>query len=358
MSPAPHPPEPAAGAPPSRPLRTLLSVGATVAVVGLLVGMLDLSAVGTALGAARPLPLLLAVLLSVGGRFVLDALRWRWLLQRLGCDVPVSGAVLLQSVSMPLRLVTPAKAGLLLCALYLARHHGMPLARGVSSVLLEKLHNLAFYLGAVALLPLLGAATVGEATLALSPALALAGSAAVVAGLVAVGAGLRWLQQRGPPAVLRRGRGARLWAALGELLAVFSWLGPGAQLGFFGITTAILALEFVEFHLIFVALGLPLGVVGSGYVMSLVVLISALPLTIGGVGTREAAALVLLAPVAPVETVAAAMAVLYAVHWLLPSLLGSVALPLFFRRLGGWGAIRGAVAEARAALARSAETGG
>lgn len=318
-------------------LRSLVSAGLTVLVVGLLLAVLDLPMVGQALAGARWPPLLLAVVLSLVGRFVLDSLRWRWLLARLDCSISVPVAVRLQAVSMPLRLVTPAKTGLVLCALYLQRHHGMPLARGVSSVLLEKLHNLAFYLGAVALLPLLGAAAPKGMPLALAAGPALAGSVAVVVAVLAVGALVRRVADRPSPA---HPLVAKVVSVAAEVLAVFSWLGPRSQLVFFGVTAAILGLEFVEFHLLFTAFGLDLGVLGAGYLMSLVVLVSALPVTIGGVGTREAAALFLLGPVAPAETVAAAMAVLYLVHWLLPSALGAVALPGFFGQLGGLTAAR------------------
>ena len=332
----------------SRPrLRQGLALVLTVVVLGLLLTTLDLAAVGRTMGEADPTLLTAAVALSLGGRFVLDTARWRWLLARLDCPLAPGEALLLQSVSMPLRLVTPAKSGLLLCALYLEERRGMPLSRGLSSVFLEKLHNLAFYLGAIALLPLLGAASPAELPLALPRAWALLGTVAVVAGILATGALLRWSPPSGLPLLP-----PRLRALVRELGVAFSWLSPRQQLGFLAATTGILGLEFVEFQLVFAAVGLDLSLLGIGYVMALVVLVSALPLTIGGLGTREAAALVLLAPVAPPEQIAAVIALLYAEHWLLPSALGAAGLPTFLRRMGGWTTVRSALGRARARVAR------
>lgn len=313
----------------------MLTLLVTIAVLAVLLWQLDLDELRVALvGADRGL-VAAAAGASVFGCFVLESLRWRWLLQRLGCDLPVSEAVRLQAVSMPLRLATPAKSGLVLCALYLDRHHGLPLARGLSSVLLEKLHNLVFYLLLIVTLPLSHATGQALARLPFPRSWAVLGSAVVLAAVLALGVLARVLSE-GVALPLP----ARLRALLRDLFASLAWLSLAQQAWFLLITTGVMALTFFEFQLLFLSMGISLPLPVMAYAMTLIVLISNLPITLGGLGTREAAAVLLLAPLASQERVVAVMALLYVFHMLLPALIGVGWLPLFLRRMGGWSAVR------------------
>jgi len=301
----------------------LISAALTAAVLVGLASFVDLGEVAGRLSAADPAALGMALGLMLLSRFVIDTLRWRWVLAGLGCGLGAGEALLLQASSIPLRLVTPAKSGVIASALYLRRRHALPVTRALSSVFLEKAHNLMAYVGLVALLPLAGAVS-GDWALTVPTAWLVAGSAAVVLG-ASVGWALRSriLALLGPKA-----------AKLTQLVSAFWEIGPAQQAGLFGLTALGMGVEFVEFQLLFQCVGADIPLAALTYGLTVAILISNLPLTLGGVGTREAAALALFAPMADPEAVLAAMALLYAGHILLPALVGALTLPLFFSRLG------------------------
>jgi len=303
-------------------LRWLIAAALTAAVLLGLAAFVDLAEVTARLAEAEPVTLAVALGLMFASRFVVDAVRWRLALAGLGCRLGFAEALLLQASSIPLRLVTPAKSGVLVSAFYLQRRHELPVARALSSVLLEKCHNLVAYVGLVALLPLAGAVS-GDWALTVPTGWLVAGSAALIAG-----ASLGWaLRER---VLARLGPRAE---KLTQLVSAFWEIGPAGQLVLFALTALGMGLEFVEFHLLFQAVGVHLPLTALTYGLAVSILISNLPLTLGGVGTREAAALVLFAPLADAEGILAAMALLYAAHLLLPAALGALSLPLFFSRL-------------------------
>ncbi len=335
--PTPHPSPAPPPAPERRPARVrwLLSAALTAAVLAALAWGADLEASRDAVLGADRGRLLGALAVVVAVRFGGEPLRWRWALARLGCPLPLLEAVLLQGASMPLKYVTPAKAGVLVSVVYLQRRHGLDPGRGLSSVLIEKLHNLLFYLGLLVLLPLVGAAAALEWPLALGRGWVAAGAALALGAALAGWVALARLPWRGwlahhprAPEILRR-----LAGPIEQVLSAFVLLSPRQQLTFFAMTCAILGLEYVEFRLLFEAVGISVGLAPMMWGMTAAILFSNLPLTLGGVGTREAAVAVLFAPVASREALLAAMGLLFLWHFLLPALLGAPLLLPFFRRL-------------------------
>ncbi len=308
-------------------LKALILVASTAAVFVLLLWKADLGEVLRSFRGARWDLLAVATAVALLVRFVLVPDKWRRALAFMGCPVPLGEMVFLVSASLPLQLITPAKSGSLLATVYLSRRHGLPPARGVSSMLLMRALNLGVLTGIVfvvaALDQLLDAGSTGSsvtAHLALT-----AGSLLVVLALVwtARRPFLAWLDRRLP----------RLGALVADLLAAFGELSPRQLAWLFLYAAAALAVELAGSFCIFRALDVPVGLLDVYALTAAVIIASNLPLTIGGLGTREAATVLLFAPFASPEVLLAAGAAISAVGYILPAILGLAVVGPYLRRL-------------------------
>lgn len=221
---------------------------------------------------------------------------WRWvrLLREMGISLPLRTAVGLYIVGIFLGTTTPGQAGDLVKAWYL-RDRGEPLAPALLSVVLDRLFDLLV----MAALATLGIFALGQ----LLPSRELQ-----TALVVAMGLGLTAL------AVVLIGQGPRQWLLTGPIArlapqrlraALTSWseqlasltLRPRllAEVGLASLVSAFFT--FYRLWLLFDALYLnrvPLYVVVG--VSALIAVLQVLPISIAGVGVRDAALIAVLAP--------------------------------------------------------------
>ncbi len=283
--------------------------------VTLVLWRVDLSA---ALVSLRGLPawaLALAAVTALSEELLLGPLKWRRVARAVGCPLSLRETWLVRLGSQPLRVVLPLKSGELATALYLERRHGLPLARGVSTVLFEKAVNL----WALVLLLLTGAVL-------------LEGPLVLVGWLAWLGVPfVRGPWRDGASAMARRwGSPGRLGASLLDAYLALSRRELLVQLP---LAVAFVGLEVWNTGLVLTALGaepspalLLLAVPASSFLNNL-------PVTILGIGVREGWLLVALGGTAPPETLLAGGLVITAVEYVLPTLVGLSLLPAFLTRL-------------------------
>ncbi len=215
--------------------------------------------------------------------YALRFAKWHLFLRRLGTEVPLGRSAAIFTSGL-LMVVTPAKVGEVWKALALKETDGIPVARGLGAVALERLTDLA----AVGALALLGAAALG-----LAPWLAAGAMLAFTAGVLL----LRW---RRPWLALlarleARHPGSRPVAFLHALYldtaSLLSWstLGIGAVLGL-----VAWALEGLALWVILDGLGVDASPVWAIGVFSVGTLAGGLSVLPGGVGTAEAGMIALL----------------------------------------------------------------
>lgn len=220
---------------------------------------------------------------------------WRWvqLLRQMGLDLDLPTACALYTVGLFYGATTPGQAGDLLKAVYL-RDRGHPLAPALLSVVLDRLFDLLV----MAALATIGIFALGR----LLPSRELQGL--LVAGM---GAGLVTLT------VLLVAQGPRQWAltvamprfAPGltgnlqrwnhELSSLSLRPGPVAAVVIASLISA--CFTFVRLWLLFLALGLsavPLYVVVGA--SALIAVLQVLPISIAGVGVRDAVLIAILRP--------------------------------------------------------------
>jgi uncharacterized protein (TIRG00374 family) len=230
--------------------------------------------------------LLAAILLNVP-MLLIKVVRWLITLIAQGINWSVSDATLAYTASMYLGLVTPARAGELVKALYISQDCNVTIGRALSSVLADRLFDLYALLmvGGIALLSLGvwrdDTSVLGLALLPLLLTLPL---------VMFLHEGVfDRIQALGP----HLGRpGQWLFAPQGWLLELRNGLRQLSLLWLLaavGLTTLAYVIFFGQCYLLALALGLKISFVQVSFAVALGSLVTLLPISISGLGTREAA---------------------------------------------------------------------
>lgn len=299
--------------------RTLALALSAALIVGLLLSV-DLPSLRAALSEADESLLLAAVGLSMGIHLLVEPLLLWWILRLMGHRLPPRVVWFTLVAVAPVKLLTPAKSGLIFGALYLDRWHGVPTAEALSAMVVDKAHNTAWMLLVLALSPLL---LVGGDPVWLADVPAAwwaAGAATLLAGLALAGL----LRQRLAGLVERA---PKLREKLAQLTAALWKLSLPQQLSVFAATILIVSAGFVQMYLMLRATGVAVPLMTAYLLTPLVILAGALPLTAGGVGSREAAILILFSAWGTPEQLLIAGILNTCVHYLLPALSGLPLVP-------------------------------
>jgi uncharacterized membrane protein YbhN (UPF0104 family) len=220
------------------------------------------------------------------------ALRWFGLLRLGGLDYPLGRALAVYQASAFLAFVTPGRVGDLAKAAYLRRDLAAPWSAGLASTLFDRALDL-LVLCAAAALALALAVPPGPLRSALGAALVALGAAAPA---------LAW-----PPfqrAVLRAlarlplaGRATRaLHAPADRLAAELARLWSPRLLPLLLVTVAAFACLFAGAFALARGLGLPIDPATTAYAVAVASLVALVPVSVSGIGTRDAALVLLLAP--------------------------------------------------------------
>jgi len=243
------------------------------------------------------LDLLLAAMLLYPVLIMLKAWRWQMLLHRQRIDYGLAPAFVVYNSSLAVGYATPGRLGEFVKALYLRQDAGIPLGQGLSSMLVDRLLDLFL---------LLITAGVGVSVFSLPGGL----SSLAVATLLLVALG--------PLLILVPAARRRVIALLTRTLSVLSperyeqetrlGLGDfqqgleqllGVQLLIpVGITLLAYGLFYFQCYLTALALGLPISYAYSAFCVSLASLLSLLPISVSGLGVRDATFIALLVPLA------------------------------------------------------------
>jgi uncharacterized protein (TIRG00374 family) len=267
---------------------------------------------------------LLAALLLYPCLILLKAWRWQILLSQQQIDYGLAPAFWAYNSSLTAGYVTPGRLGEFVKALYLRQDEGIPLGQALSSVLMDRLFDL--YL-------LLITAGLGIAVFSLPGQL----SSVALGVLLAVGLTpllvLIPYASRSATLLLTKGLsltiGTRYREDISQTLGDFQQgveqLLSSRLLFPLLVTFVAYALFYLQCYLTALALRLPLSYPYVAFCVSLASLLALLPISISGLGVRDATFIALLLPLG----VTAEMAVSY-----------SLLILLVFNVFGGaWGAI-------------------
>ncbi|TSE20459.1 hypothetical protein Talka_00805 [Tepidimonas alkaliphilus] len=308
----------------------LLRLAASLGILAALLAWVGWQPLLQALGQAQPLWVLAGFALALLANS-LCAWRWRALAQRLGHHMTASWAWVAYLRGQALNAVLPgATVGGDVWRAWVLHRAGMPLARASASVVLDRLFGLwaLVLLGAAAL----GPALAWSAPSAAWPRLQALADPAVL-GLLALATLLLAL---GPLALLRAGARVpwakrpwwRGWLELAQRDPVGLWTQPLA------LSLAAQAATVAALVAAARALEVPLAWWWLVPAATPIFIAAALPVGLGGWGTREAAAVAVLGLLGVPATQAVALSVLFGLYPLLQAPLGLWPLP-DLQRSGG-----------------------
>ncbi len=296
-----------------------------LAVLALILLKVDLKATVSALAGLHWGYLLLAIAANVP-MFGLKAWRWQEMLRMQGIRYPWRDAFLVFMAGLFLGLVTPGRVGEMSKALYLKQDRGVPVSVGLANVLMDRLFDLYTIL-------LLGAA--GLVWFRLLPdwalALILAGTAASIALPVillnrSLAAWALGLARRLP--LLRR-CDARLTGAVGRFQeGLRPLLTPRLVIPLL-LTQAAYLIFFWQGRLLATAVGLQIGIGYLAMCLSVAGVVTLLPISISGLGTRDAALIAMFAPRGITASHTMAFSTLYFLtFYIIGGIIGAIAWQL------------------------------
>lgn len=299
-----------------RPHKALLRGLLGLALLGAVLALADPARVLAQLRQAHPGWLLAGLAAAVASN-VVSALRWRALARWLGADLHVGDACRWYFQAIGLNALLPgAVVGGDVYRAVVLRRAGQDTLASSWSVVLDRVSGL-WMLCAIGGL---GAAACADV---LAPWLRL--PAGVFIALMLAGTALWLLLPWALPALLRR------WCP--------GWLAPlrtaalrpdfGAQLGWQVLASvAVQILSAAALAGGGLALGVQLSPAAWAFAIAPVFLMAALPVSVGGWGTREAAAVAALAPFGVAAPAAVGVGVIYGVYGLAQGALGALAFGL------------------------------
>ncbi len=316
--------------------KRLFALAVTLALVGVILASVDRARLWAALRETRPGWFAAALAMFIPQIAVISH-RWRRMIGALAPIAP-GEATRLVLASQSMNLILPSKMGDLTKAWFLTRSGRLDLGRATQVVVMEKLLDVAA-LCAWMLLGLGWAAWRGAA-LNFGPALYPLAGAGAALGLTAV-AGVAALYfipparlpvfARGLAILARHPRLAklhRLAASSHEVMALLQ--SAEARRGrIVALSLLIWALHLIQIYFFFLSLRAAVPLEAFLAFMPLAIFIGLLPLSIAGIGTRDAAVILLFSPYHPASTLAGAGFYL-TLRYLIPAAAG---LPFLNRYL-------------------------
>ena len=248
---------------------------------------------------------LAAALFLLVPMLVLRSLRWRGLVGVQGVTLAWADAVWVYAFSILVGTATPGRLGEFIKVAFL-RRGGMSLGASFFSVLMDRLFDLGFLLlfAAAAVLGLLGLQAIPLA----SGVVLLALLAGFGTWFFTIGKG-----QRLVPGLIGRLPGTTLKRRLGENYAGFSHgfarLRPKAILAAVTVTTFIWIINYLAIYLLALGIDLQVGFIYLSGLSAVASLVTLIPVSVMGVGTRDAALVFLLGLRGIPETQALALSV-------------------------------------------------
>ncbi len=312
----------------------------TFGIIGLILARVDRHVLWINMLATKPVPFVVALLLFIPQNFII-IYRWKEMASPF-VKMGWGEAARLILASQSMNVVLPSKMGDLTKAYFLKRSGSLDLSRAVNLVVFEKMLDLA----SLCLLAFVGVMVTCSSRFEVEdPArfVALAAFCSAISGAVIVIVGaLYFIPIRHIPFY---GRMVNFLSAdpktarLGKLLAmsheVMSLLQAkrARREWLCAISVALWILHLAQIYFFFLCLNAPIPVLPFALLMPLAIFVGLLPLSLFGMGTRDAAIIFLFAPYYP-PAILAGVGFYVSLRYLVPALTG---LPLLHGYLGSGG---------------------
>jgi glycosyltransferase 2 family protein len=265
-----------------------LRLGLSIALMAFILYRIDVAAMGRTLAGAHAGFIVLGLAIIVLERMVM-AWKWRWLLAAKGLRVSFSRVLKIVYLGNFIGTFLPSSLGVDVVRSYSLYRHGTALSESVSSVLVDKV------------LALIAAMVVPVTVVLFFPGAVF--DPAVRSAVLAIAAGfgavlLLGLNRRLVHGVLSHGHrlpgllsAPALWSRAAALYGTFHGYTAykGALWGAFAASLVFQALRVLGVVALGAALGLELGLLSYLVYVPLIIMLTMLPISVGGIGVREGA---------------------------------------------------------------------
>ncbi len=288
----------------------------TLAIFGLIFAFVPLRNTWDAICRLSPWTILIVLLIATIFSSLVYSIRWRYALKHIGLRIGVIEITRIQVATGPIHLALPMQTGELVTAAVLARRANASTGMIFGTIVYNK------YLTLVATLILLAAGLIAGASTDY-PVLRVTAGAGLAALLVFMAFEVRLTRSL----IIRMASGAH--SGLGELaenfLAAYDKIPLKAKFILVCYSLFIQFSEVVSCLLLFRDFGIDMPFAQLLVYVQLFILITSLPISIAGTGTREGLALILLAPHSSPETAVACGLAYSFLEYIWPLIMG---LPL------------------------------
>ncbi len=287
-------------------INTIFFAAVSIGILAVLAWRVDLAETFTTLSSMRVAPLALAVFLAASASYILGGYKWMRILAGLGYEVPYSQILFVRLGSEPVKFIVPAKAGELIRPIYLKSQFDIPLPGGIGSLALDKMFNL------------FGLLIIFACGVALTVDTGFAVALLVLCFLL-----MALIRRLAKPItewlVEKEGKTAR---ALGELLATLHTLSTGETLFQLLMGIVFLFTEVLTGYLALTAAGVQVPFSTAMTYLPAVIIVVQIPVTISGIGTREAGIVAFFLAFASKETLLAVGIAYTLVELIMPVMIG------------------------------------
>jgi len=288
--------------------RVLLPALLSISIYVILFFKIDIRAIGSELSKVDIKLFALAIFISVSANIFWAAFRWKAIVESLGYPMPFKKSLFINTGSAPITFLFPLGTGDLVKALYIKRREMVDLGHGVSIILLDKIFNLCALLLILSFGLILQAGTGYNACTAFSPVIGSAGEA-----------------------FKKKFSGSGNFVS--KTFSVFKAITPRRKALLLAYSILLEASELVTGYIIFMALGLRIPLESVLIIIPLIIILGNLPVTISGLGIREAAVAFLFIEYGQRELLLGAGLLISFVEYIVPLLIGSLLLHHFLRKI-------------------------
>jgi uncharacterized protein (TIRG00374 family) len=277
----------------SRLARKLIRLAGPILFVFILL-RIDLSRLADSIASIRP-HFVVAALLLYPCLILIKTWRWRLLLRQQGVNYGLAPAFVAYNSSLAVGYVTPGRLGEFVKALYLRQDEGLSLGYAFSSVLLDRILDLYLLLMTAGL----GIVLLAAPGYLFAPSLfvlAAAGLGPLVVIVPSVSRRLTALITRATSRLMGGSLGEQLDRTLASFQRGMEQLVTPRLLVPLVCTVIAYLVFYSQCYLGALALGLPVSYLYTAYCVSLASLLALLPVSISGLGVREATFIALLSP--------------------------------------------------------------
>jgi len=306
-------------------LKFILVWTITISIFILLFAKLHYREVWRALKAINGSLFFIAIGISVFGNLYLSCQKYRRLLQLLKCNISLREAILIKIGTIPIKNLLPAKSGEVLRAIYLKQRHNFSYIKGGSSIffgmglsfialtffilLTGFFYNQGikqrYYFG----LPILGGLIMGAMFLRKGVLPRMTHS---------------WLERKN----------GRIATAIQDITAVsHEKRYKRRMIALLGYSVGFEGAKAINYLLLFIASGITIPPEPALFFIPMVIMISSLPVTVFGLGTRESAIIAFFSDFAPPAQLLSAGIAISFVESIVPLILGFCLTKPFLTRL-------------------------